>query len=146
MTEATQTESIVLYAGLEKHIKDHAMRENIKGGYEAVGFIAGKRGEARISSALPLHNRSSDPQAAYFVEPWEQFRAERTFDNAGFEVRGTYHSHPTTEASPSKADQNLARPGELVLIYSVTFEELTGWREKEGSLEPVELVFVDPDE
>lgn len=147
MSNATDTaEQVAVYEGLRTHIVHHAQREHLKGGYEAVGFVAGLVGSDALTSAVPLHNHSPDPNSTFFVEPWEQYRAEKTLETAGFEIRGVYHSHPSTEAQPSKSDESKARPGELMLIYSVAFDELNAWREKEGSLRPVELQFVNPDE
>jgi proteasome lid subunit RPN8/RPN11 len=141
MEATTQMETVIMLSGLKKHIETHAQREKDRGGYEAVGFIAGK-GKA-ITTAVELHNHSSDPNNTFFVEPWEIWKNERALEEAGFTVRGVYHSHPTSEARPSRGDTSQARPKEIMIIYSVAFEELEAWREKDGSLEPVELVFVD---
>jgi proteasome lid subunit RPN8/RPN11 len=144
--QTTQLEVVTFYEGVKGHIERHAKREAQKGGYEAVGLVAARADEATISSAMELHNHSSSPQQTFFVEPWEQFRAQRALEEAGFELRGIYHSHPTGEAEPSNSDHEMARAKEVMLIYSVTFEELHGWREKEGSLVPIQLEFVDPEE
>jgi len=127
---------------LVEGIKAHSRREHEKGGYEAVGFLA-RKGGALITSRVPLANHSSDPQSGFFVEPWEQFRAEEKLKNSGYEIVGVYHSHPASEAFPSKTDEAMARPGELMAIYSVAFDELRVWRERGGKLIPVHLELFD---
>jgi len=120
-------------------IKTHSRREKEKGGYEAVGFLARPKGEEKVVASLPLANHCADPQQGFFVEPWEQFRAETKLAESGYEIVGVYHSHPTSEALPSRADRAMARPTELMVIYSVSYDDLKCWREKDGELEPVEI-------
>lgn len=139
MKEATQdrTESVVFVEGVVEGIRKHSQRQVRLNGSESVGFMAGSVDDSRVTAIMPLNNHSSDPQRGFFVEPWEQFRAEKTLDAKGYRVVGVYHSHPTGEALPSRADRQLARAGELMAIYSVTFDELRVWREKDGNLIPV---------
>lgn len=132
-------EDVLMAPALIAGIKDHCQREARKGGYEAIGFLARKRGHDVVTTRVALNNHSPDPQNAYFVEPWEQFRAERALAEGGYEIVGVYHSHPSSEAQPSRTDKVAARPGELMVIYSVMFDELTAWRECRENLLPVAL-------
>lgn len=141
MIEQLEVEAIAVM--LVEGIKTHSRREHEKGGYEAVGFLARKEGTSLITSRVALANHNSNPQQGFFVEPWEQFRAEQKLENAGYEIVGVYHSHPVSEALPSRTDEQMARAGELMLIYSVAFDELRAWRECGGSLVPVRLELFD---
>lgn len=141
-----RVETVEIMSGVADKIKDHAIRENDKGGYEAIGLLAGARRDPRVGFLLPLVNHSATPQDSFFVEPWEQYRAEQAISDAELDIRGIYHSHPVGEAEPSGMDGEMARPRELMIIYSVAFGDLRGWREKEGSLNIVNLKIVDPDE
>jgi proteasome lid subunit RPN8/RPN11 len=143
---AVRVEIVPIMIGVRDKIVEHAMRESEKGGFEAVGLLAGAKKDPRIGAVLPLNNHSSTPQDSFFVEPWEQWKAERALEDADLELRGYYHSHVVGEASPSKFDEQLARPKELMVIYSVAFGDIMAWRESEGSLHKVDLEPVDPDE
>jgi proteasome lid subunit RPN8/RPN11 len=132
-------EAISTVPGLIEAIKRHCTEQNDRWGSEAVGFMARKPGSQAISTVVRLNNHSSNPTDTFFVEPWEQFRAEETLRAAGYEIVGVYHSHPTGEARPSRTDEMMARPGELTVIYSVCFDDLTAWREDGGRLVQVDI-------
>lgn len=132
-----EREIVKVAAGLSDAIAKHCQHEGAKG-HEAVGFLAYKA-DGMVSTMVKLHNHSSDPDKAFFVEPWEQFRAETKLKEAGYKIAGVYHSHTVSEARPSQADTAMARPGELMAIYSVAFDELRVWREVDGDL--VEVTF-----
>lgn len=129
--------AVIFVPGVVDGIEAHCNRQATLHGAEAVGFMARKHTDEGISSIMPLNNHSSDPQHGFYVEAWEQYRAERKLDEQGYKICGVYHSHPTGEALPSRADRELARPGEYMAIYSVAFDELKVWLEKEGDLVPV---------
>jgi proteasome lid subunit RPN8/RPN11 len=139
MDVEVQPEQVVAHPRLLADIRMHAHIEADRGA-ECVGFLACKLGSSKIVARMPLHNHSPDVETGYYVEPWEQYRAEHTLAEGGYEVAGSYHSHPHSEAIPSQADAALARPGELIFIYSVAYDELTGWREVNGRLEKVEII------
>lgn len=133
-------EEVRLHFGVVSKIKQHSKEQAAKGDYEAVGFVACKYGESVGVAVIPLHNHAFDPQRTFFVESWEQYRAEKKLEQQGYDVFGVYHSHVRSEALPSNSDHALARPGDRVFIYSVIFDDLKAYREKDGFLEPVELV------
>jgi proteasome lid subunit RPN8/RPN11 len=118
-----------LVAGIKRHCEQQANK-----GHEAVGFMAERHNSGEVSTLVRLNNHSSDPAVGFFVEPWEQFRAETKLKEAGYKIVGVYHSHTISEARPSKADTAMARPGELMAIYSVAFQELRVYREAGGEL------------
>lgn len=120
-------------------IKQHSKKEADKGGYEAVGFVASKLGKSVGVATLRFNNHAAEPQHGFFVEPWEQYRAEKKLEQAGLEPLAVYHSHVNSEALPSQMDHRYAWPGSYVLLYSVIFDDLKAYREADGALKPVEL-------
>lgn len=131
---------VQIHPGVLEAIQKHSQRESQKGGYEAVGYVACKYGKSRGVATIALNNHSPDPQHGFFVEPWEQFRAERKLEQDGYAVFGIYHSHVNSEALPSETDHQFAWEDGYVFIYSVVFDELKAYRKEDGSLVPVELI------
>ena len=132
--------TVQVHPSVVQAIRDHGGRQARKGGYEAVGFVASKRG--RGVATVPLNNHSPDPEHGFFVEPWEQYRAENKLTREGYEILGVYHSHVNSEALPSQTDHVGARAWEgcYIFIYSVVFDDLQAYGLVDGYLEPVELV------
>jgi proteasome lid subunit RPN8/RPN11 len=122
-------------------IIEHAQREAPR---EACGLLGG-HGE-RIERVYPVTNRAElaveffaerglippgrdyRPDAPgsiaverFFMDPEEQFRVLREIERSGLEHLGSYHSHPATEAYPSRTDVELAAfwPNMLLLICSL---------------------------
>jgi proteasome lid subunit RPN8/RPN11 len=141
---ATKVETVRIMSGALDRIRKEAEKESDKGGYEAVGILAAEPG-GPVGAIMRLNNHAPTPRESFFVEPWEQFQAERKIQEAGLVIVGTYHSHVTGEAHPSEMDKELARPGELMFIHSVPFGDTFAWREKDGELHKVDLESVDPD-
>lgn len=122
-------------------IVQHAQREAPR---EACGLLAGHGN--RIERVYPIPNRAElaveffaerglippgrdyRPDAPgsiaverFFMDPEEQFRTLRAIEREGLEHLGSYHSHPATEAYPSRTDVELAAywPKMLLLICSL---------------------------
>ncbi|GBD20496.1 CysO-cysteine peptidase [bacterium HR28] len=125
------------YEAIVAHARQEAPRE-------ACGLLAG-HGD-RIEKVYPVPNRAElaveffaerglippgrdyrpDAPGAiaverFFMDPEEQFRALRAIEAAGLEHLGSYHSHPATEAYPSRTDIELAAfwPNMLLMICSL---------------------------
>ncbi len=125
------------YEEIVAHARQEAPRE-------ACGLLAG-HGD-RIEQVYPVSNRAElaveffaerglippgrdyRPEAPgtiaverFFMDPEEQFRALRAIEAAGLEHLGSYHSHPATEAYPSRTDIELAAfwPNMLLMICSL---------------------------
>ncbi|MHB0977533.1 MAG: M67 family metallopeptidase [Candidatus Aquicultorales bacterium] len=85
---------------------------------EACGLLFGSDGFAE--KAVALANVADDPERRYLIDPAEQFAAFKAMRAEGRELVGTYHSHPATEAYPSKTDKELAfYPESYYLILSL---------------------------
>jgi proteasome lid subunit RPN8/RPN11 len=61
-------------------------------------------------------------------------------EDDGYEL-AVFHSHPETEAKPSRTDQELSGlgGGRTFLIYGVKLDELRAWRITRDSVEELEL-------
>ncbi len=68
---------------------------------EVCGLLAGKNG--RITHTYPIHNKLQSP-VAFEMEPLPQIQTMLTIEEAGMELLGIYHSHPTGPAQPSETD------------------------------------------
>lgn len=76
---------------------------------ECCGMLAG-RGDV-VEAVLPGRNRDRSP-TTYFMHPEDQLCAFREMDKRGWELVGIYHSHPQTEAAPSRTDRARAVDGD----------------------------------
>lgn len=69
---------------------------------ECCGMLAG-RGDV-VEAVFPGRNKDRSP-STYLMDPQDQLRAFREMDERGLELIGIYHSHPKTEAAPSRTDR-----------------------------------------
>lgn len=72
---------------------------------ECCGMLAG-HGEV-VEEVFPGRNQDESPRT-YRMDPQDQLRAFRAMDEHGWVLVGIYHSHPHTEAVPSKTDRERA--------------------------------------
>jgi proteasome lid subunit RPN8/RPN11 len=99
---------------------------------ECCGLLAGPvdlDGVARVTHRYPLTNAARSP-VEYISDAKEMFEAVRDMRRHGIDVLAVYHSHPTSEAVPSKTD--LARnfsPDVVNFIISLKGDKptLRGW-------------------
>ena len=68
---------------------------------ECCGMMGG-RGEV-VEEVFPGRNKDQSPKT-YYMDPEDQFNADREIEKRGWELVGIYHSHPHTDAYPSKTD------------------------------------------
>jgi proteasome lid subunit RPN8/RPN11 len=73
---------------------------------ECCGMLAG-RGET-VEEVFPGRNKDQSPKTRYLMDPEDQLRAFRAIDEQGWELLGIYHSHPHSEAYPSRTDRERA--------------------------------------
>lgn len=69
---------------------------------ECCGLLLG-RGDV-VEAVVPGRNIHMSPRI-YELDPQDQLHAFRLMDERGWELVGIYHSHPATEAYPSRTDQ-----------------------------------------
>ena len=72
---------------------------------ECCGLLAGVRAgdELRVEARYPLINEAASP-VEYQSEPRSMFEATKAMRQAGHEILAIYHSHPTSEPTPSRTD------------------------------------------
>ncbi|MFA5786899.1 MAG: M67 family metallopeptidase [Actinomycetota bacterium] len=120
-----------------KAIVEHARREYPN---ECCGLLAGARG--RAEKLFPLANAASRPDF-YELDPREQFESFREIEGRDWELVAIYHSHPRSEAFPSKTDVELAfYPDSHYLICSLRDTErpvIRAFRIKCGVIEEEEI-------
>ncbi|MDP9381091.1 MAG: M67 family metallopeptidase [Chloroflexota bacterium] len=93
---------------------------------EVCGLIGGKGAPER---AYRIANADENPRIRYLMEPREQFEAMMDIEERGWDLYGIYHSHPSSEAYPSRTDRNLAfYPDAIYLICSLQDRERPGLR------------------
>jgi proteasome lid subunit RPN8/RPN11 len=95
---------------------------------EACGLLAGIPG-GPIHMVYPLTNAQRSP-VAYTIDPTEHFRALQHAERQGWELVGSFHSHPTSEAYPSATDVAQApEPNWLHIITGpATHPRMRGFR------------------
>ena len=73
---------------------------------EACGLLAADQdGRLRMAYCLTNAERS---ESSYTIDPTEHFRALQHAESQGWNLTGAFHSHPHSEAFPSKTDLRLA--------------------------------------
>lgn len=82
---------------------------------EACGILAGNSG--RVKKVYCMTNAKPGP-TYYEMDPAEQFSVMKDMREAGLDMLGIFHSHPTSPAYPSKVDIEKAYwPGTLYPNY-----------------------------
>lgn len=91
------------------------------GEQEVCGILAGERREggdaARVETVHRATNVADHPKTRYRIDPEEQLAIIESTEDAGREVVGFYHSHPTGPPVPSETDaERAAWPGYSYVI------------------------------
>jgi len=93
--------------------------------------------EGRIRFAYPLSNVDPSP-VSYTIDPDEHFQAIRHAESMGWEIAGTFHSHPAGPAVPSMIDvQSALEPDWLYLVAAP--DEVRAFSIRAGTIEEIEL-------
>lgn len=109
---------------------------------EICGVLAGEYGEerSRVTTLYRTENVADRPRVRYAIDPEEQFAVLERIDEAGDDVVGFYHSHPTGPPAPSETDRERASwPDRSYVICSLEGHPFVGswrWREDSGRFEP----------
>lgn len=81
---------------------------------EICGFIAGRlgsEGDKEVTLVVPIESDDKS-ELTYSMNPLQQMKAERQIQEQGLEILGIYHTHPATQAYPSKTDVARAHWGD----------------------------------
>jgi len=107
---------------------------------ECCGLLAGNIETGQVTRRYPLVNTAASP-VLYHNDAKDLFAAFRDMRDHGVEHVAIYHSHPTSEAVPSKTDRaNNFYGGEMVhFIISVKDGKpsMRGWRLGEEAVREV---------
>ena len=104
---------------IPKFIYD-AMIKHAKTGYpnEACGLLAGQNGHP-VCQFFPMRNMD-EASISYFMDPKEQLQVFKKMRQMNVNLKGIFHSHVASEATPSQKDVRLAfYPGVSYLIVSL---------------------------
>jgi proteasome lid subunit RPN8/RPN11 len=98
---------------------------------ECCGLLVGK-GESVVRS-VRARNLDAKP-SRYLIDPEDHFAAIRAAREAGLEVVGAYHSHPSSAPVPSPTDVAEANSGSdfLYVIVSLVNDEVQAYRIADG--------------
>jgi len=130
-----KTEQISLPRTIINQLLTHAQSGN---GDEVCGFIASQNGEP--VKTYPVPNIATPADKQFEMEPSAQIDAIKIMREQGEEIFAIYHSHPTSEATPSQTDiAEFNYPEALCMIISLDIQgvlEIRAYRiEKEQVFE-----------
>jgi len=95
---------------------------------ECCGLLAGNKGTdgtARVVRRYPLVNEAASPTAFLCLEDKSLFAALRDMREAGLEELAVYHSHPTSEPLPSRADRERSEWWRGVMHFIISLQAPT---------------------
>jgi len=112
---------------------DDVVRQGYDGGdREICGILAGTYGdeESVVRETHQVTNVAGTPQTRYAMDPEEQLAVIDAIEDAGRDVVGFYHTHPTGPARPSDTDAARATwPGYSYAICAFDgYPYLGSWR------------------
>ncbi len=122
-----------LRASIVEHARDHTPRE-------CCGIVSGRNGEL-----VEVHwlTNTEPGNTRYLFDDEEFFRVYWEIENRGHSLAVVYHSHPETEAYPSRTDVEFAFwPEAVYLICSLQYPEsptVRGYRIVDGSITEVDI-------
>ncbi len=103
---------------------------------EACGLLGARASlstELRIYRFIPMTNRATQSDE-FWMDPVEIARAQASFRGDGGRLAGTFHSHPSSPAAPSRADLETGWAELVHLILAIDRHgqagTLTAWQYK----------------
>ena len=108
---------------------------------EICGVLAGEHGtdgdKSVVTETYTAENAAETPEIRYLIDPEEQFELIETVEQAGLDVVGFYHSHPTGPTHPSETDAARATwPDHSYVICALDGHPFVGswrWRDDEAA-------------
>ncbi len=115
---------------------------------ECCGLLLGiEKGDRRfVQEVMEVQNVAEDSRKnRYVVAPTDLLRADNLARERGWDILGTYHSHPDHEANPSEYDRQRAVLRYSYIILSMTAGlpgELNCWtlHDWDASFDPEEIL------
>ena len=109
-------------------------------GVEVCGLIGGQQ---QLQSVYPISNIATHPTTEFLLDPSEQIAAMRQMRQRGEDLLAIYHSHPSSEPSPSARDLAAAEYREalyLIIGQTTSGQKIQGYKLLKTGPEPVQLV------
>jgi proteasome lid subunit RPN8/RPN11 len=110
---------------------------------ECCGLLLGTGEE--IVASVRTRNVADAPATRFLIDPRDHIAARRDARGRGLDVRGFYHSHPRSPATPSETDRaEAAYPDHLYAIVSLAADpaDVRLFRFAEGHFLPLPFVTV----
>ncbi|NNC88829.1 MAG: hypothetical protein HKN82_10265 [Akkermansiaceae bacterium] len=128
----------VLAAGHGKRLRQEAIRAKRRGDFEVCGSLM-MNAEGKIDLIYGLNEARESH--AYLMSQESIARMRQIAKLTNRRIIGSFHSHPTTYAIPSRVDVSTAQAGSLMLIHSVPTGRTRLWQlsDFDGVLLPEEL-------
>ncbi len=93
-----------------------------------------------VTDAQAVTNVAADPQVRYELDPAETLAIVEATEDAGDDVVGFYHSHPSSPARPSATDRAQATwTGYVYCIVSPVEDVVRAWRWTDEAFEPLSI-------
>jgi [CysO sulfur-carrier protein]-S-L-cysteine hydrolase len=106
---------IILPKTVKQQMLEHAQASP---DVEVCGLLGGSGNE--VSHYYPVENIAEQPASAFYMSPQEQLDAMQIMRERKEDLIAIFHSHPDSEALPSKTDLELAAwPGVIYFIVSL---------------------------
>ncbi len=109
---------------------------------EVCGILAGRDGV--VVRVYRGANVAASPRVRYELDPHQQLAILREIEESGQQMVGIYHSHPHSEAFPSRTDLDLAfYPESTYVIVSLAQPDrpvVRAFRLRDGAIEEEELI------
>ena len=132
------------------HLEQIVAQARAEAPNECCGMLAGRGGT--VEEVFPGRNNDRSPKT-YVMDPEDQLRAFRAMDERGWDLVAIYHSHPQTEAVPSRTDRERAidRDGNplfpdtqyvIVSLRDATRPQVRAFRILEGQFTEEEVVII----
>ena len=110
MRQRTITISRDHVRALKRHAED-------AGSCESCALLFGT--ENRVKDIFLAENADESPERSFTIPPAQLIDAYKTTEDRGLEVVGIFHSHPASQAFPSKTDIQFMNTNPVVwVIYS----------------------------
>ena len=104
---------------------------------ECCGVLLGRLSKFEVLDIRALGNSIRDERASthFKIFPLDVYQVEREIEGSDLEIVGFYHSHPDSEAVPSKEDAEYMVPGLVYVILSVTSTGVSDIRAYQGTFQ-----------
>ncbi|MHA7962657.1 M67 family metallopeptidase [Paenibacillus sp. CAU 1782] len=135
------TESIIDVSAYKKLMKLCADANPL----EACGILVSAEGSPIIDSVIPIANASPEPEDSFYFDPGEWTAAFFNMQKNRQRIAGLFHSHPSTDDTPSYRDRNGFLPTQQLSYWIISCDgegkpHAQPYQFIDGRFEPLKLV------